>query len=162
VVAPPTERGRHRHSRDLDRFRIERRLLDTNDFREWLSANGLDEQALGEHLAARDAVLDLADGSPDRLSAGLLAEIKLGGRYPELLELAEAKARRLETMNGGASGAAEISNRLLVEWFYQVRLRRPLPQDVDSARKSLAFADMAEFRDMMLREYFIAGPQGVD
>lgn len=162
AASAQTEGSAYRRARDVDCFRIEHQLLDARDFREWLSANRLDERGLGEHLAARAAALDLAGRSPERLAAALLSEIKLGGRYPELLALAQTKARRLEAMNDGTTAAADISNRLLIEWFYGVRLRRPVPDDVDGARKALAFADMADFREMMLREYFTAGPKATD
>jgi hypothetical protein len=144
-----------KRSRTIDRFRGERGLYDASAFRAWLSANGLSQEELAAGLAGRSAVGRIAERSNGLLMATLLREIKLRGRYAELLRRAEEKEGKLAAM-GGSNGHAVFS-RPMLEWFYRARLSRPAPDDLEAAARDLAFADVGELREMIAREYLVSG-----
>ena len=145
---PPAGRGRR-----VDRFRGERGLTDSEAFRQWLARARLDTRALGAILDARAAAAALVDRRPDTLAAAMVAELKLDGSYHDLARRAEDKARR----RAATAGAPRPPRQLQLEWYFEQRLGRSCPADIDEARRDLALPDVEALFKLIEREYLASG-----
>ncbi|WP_157015245.1 TfuA-like protein [Mesorhizobium xinjiangense] len=148
-AAPPPR------ARRLDRFRLERGLTDRAAYQAWLGDNELDEAGLGRLLAARDAVASLAGRDGAALEAALIGEIKLDGIYAPLAEQARQKEARLNQA-GAELAAHDIAPRRAVEWYFEQKLGRPAPDDLEDARRMLALPDIESLYEMAMEEYLLS------
>jgi hypothetical protein len=121
----------------------------------WLERNHLAadslERLVRENVRVR-AVTDFADAS---LGGLLLDELRLSGTYEPLAARAQKKqtaldAQRVGGAEGGTRGPTAIELRL---WFFEQRLRRPMPDDVVAFARHQGFADLADFDGALRREW---------
>jgi hypothetical protein len=121
----------------------------------WLSRNHLETASLErliEDQARSDTVVGLSGSSIDDQ---LLDELRLSGAYERLAERARQKrdllARHgINGIEGRASGPNPAKLRL---WFFEQRLGRPLPEDMDAFARELGFAERADFDSALRREW---------
>ncbi len=153
--APQPERGRG--SADAaGRARARAALLarlglhDRRTREAWLAANRLDAAAF-ERLVEREARRAAA---PLPAAAELLAELRLAGRYPRLHARAGRKRAVLEAQGlwNVTPKQAGIAPALLWIWYFEQRLGRALPEDVERWAMSHGFADMQDFSRVLLNE----------
>ncbi len=121
----------------------------------WLVRNHLTAESLErlvrEHVRLR-AVTDFTDTALSRL---LLDELRLRGSYEHLAARAQKKqtvlgARGVDGADSGTRGPTAIELRL---WFFEQRLRRPMPDDVAAFARDQGFADLADFDGALHREW---------
>ena len=134
----------------MGRHRGENRLARRSDLAAWLDRNGLDEadyEALvtESHLAAAGS-----DLPPDALSRHLVAELKWTGTFAGLRDRAAAKARALG--NGGPAPAGPERLRAVV-WYFEERLGRAVPDDLDGHARTLGLEGRDELCRILEREY---------
>jgi hypothetical protein len=148
-------------SRRLDTFRKNNGLVDRGVFEAWLARNQLDGRELGKHLARRASVATIVDRFNNQLVSELIVEIKLRGLYPRLSERA---SRKMKTLSGSQSnlGPTHVSRQFLIEWFFENRLGRKAPDDLDDARRNLALPDIAALQELIEREYLTTRLEGKD
>jgi hypothetical protein len=137
----------------LAALRSEHGLFTRASLVEWLARNHLDEAGLGRLLAdearAR-AVAALAGAALDRY---LLDVLKREGAYEQLCARATAKQAALAARGLDDAGDAAATNAMAARlWFFEQRLKRPLPDDVAAFAQELGFADLREFDSALLRE----------
>ncbi len=121
----------------------------------WLAANRLD--AVGfERLVEREARLAALPSPPP---AELLTELRLAGGYPELLARARRKRRMLEARGSWnlVPGRAGIAPARLWIWYFEERLGRRLPDDLEGWIRRHGFADRYDFSRVLLNERLYSG-----
>jgi hypothetical protein len=121
----------------------------------WLARNHLEtaslERLIEDHVRS-EAAVGLSGSS---LDGHLLDELRLSGAYERLAERARQKkdvlARHgIDGTEGHASGPNPAELRL---WFFEQRLGRPLPDDMDAFTRELGFAERADFDSALRREW---------
>jgi len=139
----------------LSHIRGMRGLFTRAELDAWLERNHLTGESLEglvrQHARLR-AVTDLTDPALERL---LLDELRLSGAYEHLAERAQKKqsalgAQGVDGADSGAPAPAAIGLRL---WFFERRLRRPMPDDVAAFARDQGFADLADFDGALHREW---------
>jgi len=121
----------------------------------WLERNHLTADSLEplvrEHVRLR-TVTDFTDASLGRL---LLDELRLSGGYEQLAARAQKKQTVLDAQEaGGAEGSTRGPTALELRlWFFEQRLRRPMPDDVAAFARDQGFADLADFDGALHREW---------
>lgn len=123
------------------------------DLDRWMARNDLDVVSM-ERLVAHEASLAiLRDRSSAALEPFLIDELHLSGAYERLVERARRKSDVLAAVLAGKAGAPSGSQALALRlWYFERRLRRPPPDDVEDFARRLGFADAADFDAALLRE----------
>jgi hypothetical protein len=138
----------------LTRMRAERGLLTRAELESWLARNYMDVASLErlvEQVARAGAVIGTLGSFSDHY---FLDELRLSGAYERLAERARRKSDFLAAQGfGGATfsppGANAVALRL---WYFERRLGRSLPDDIDTFIRDLGFADLNEFDAALRRE----------
>jgi hypothetical protein len=155
------ERRRHRVASRarhdlLARLRARHGLLSRADLDRWLEINGIDQRRLErmiEDEARLEAIGALADPS---LRDALLDELRLRDDFARFAERARAKEAALEVQglnHPGAEDARVAPAAMLRAWYFEQRIGRPLPDDLDAAGRALGFAGRADFDHALRREW---------
>jgi hypothetical protein len=153
------EPSREESSAALSRMRAVRGLYTRAALDAWLARNDLDAAALEcliEDHARSEAVAGLSGPSLDR---HLLDELRLSGAYERLAERARQKknvlaAHGVDGVEGAAPGPSAAALRL---WFFEQRLGRPVPDNIEAFARELGFVDLAEFDGALRREWLYLG-----
>jgi hypothetical protein len=148
-------------SRRLDTFRKNNGLVDRGAFEAWLARNQLDGRELGKHLVRRASLATIVDRFQKQLDSELIVEIKLRGLYPRLSDRANRKIKALSASPNNLR-PVQVSRQLLIEWFFENRLSRRVPDDLDDARRNLGLPDIAALQELIEREYLITRLEGKD
>jgi hypothetical protein len=139
----------------LHRLRSRHGLLRRADLDRWLEAQDLDAERL-EQLLVDEADLDrLVERTTDELDDRLLDDLRLHGDYAGLAERAREKQAVLASWGLDQPRPEDVGvtpSRLLV-WYFEQRLREPLPNDVDRAAHELGFRSREHFYRVLLREW---------
>jgi hypothetical protein len=139
----------------LDRLRARHGLFRRADLEPWLGARDLDaarlEQLIADEAQLERLVAQTADGLDDRL----LDDLRLHGEYPRLAGRARAKQALLAAQGLDQPRAEDVgvTPATLLVWYFEHRLGRPLPDDVDAAALERGFADRDHFCRALLREW---------
>ncbi|MGH6886872.1 MAG: hypothetical protein ACREGK_12455, partial [Geminicoccales bacterium] len=122
----------------------------------WLEANRVDAgrlERLVEDEVRLEAVGALAAPS---LPGHLLDELRLRDEFVRFAERARDKQAVLEAPaleHPGADDARLMPPAMLRAWYFEQRLNRPLPDDIDAAARELGFADRADLDRALGREW---------
>ncbi len=150
-LEPSREAGRSA----LGRMRAALGLFTRAELDAWLARNHLDlaslERLIEDH-ARSEAVAGLLGRSLDR---HLLDELRLSGAYERLADRVQQKREAL-TAHGidGVEGAAPGPNAAALRlWFFEQRLGRPMPDDIEAFARELGFVNLAEFDSALRREW---------
>jgi len=139
----------------VKRFRAERGLFDRRGLDRWLAENDSDlawlEHALGEE-AKLEALKAMARPLLDR---HLLAGLRLSGAYRRLAERAARKESALAGLglDDPEPGTVGPSPASLLAWYFEHRLQRSIPEDVEAVARRMGFANTGEFYRALLREF---------
>jgi hypothetical protein len=143
-------------SERLNHLRTALGLYSRNMLESWLLRNELAASSL-EQLVENDvlaeAVLGKSGSLPDRY---LLDELRLSGAFEGLAERARRKREVLaaRTTEAAADGdALDLPPFALRLWFFEKRLGRPLPDDLNVLVDRLGFANLNDFDDALRREW---------
>jgi hypothetical protein len=140
----------------LGRLRARHGLWTRADLDRWLDDNAIDGHRLEriiEDEARHEAIAALATPS---LSNGLLDELRLRNEFARFAERARDKQAALEAygmndpMMDDAQGAPPPARRA---WYFERRLGRPMPDDIDAAARELGFADRTDLDRALRREW---------
>ena len=128
-------------------------LFTRDDLDRWVARNDLDAVAMERLVADEAGFASLRDRSSAALEPWLIDALRLTGAYERLAERARRKSDALAAMSAGRAETPSASQALgLRLWFFERRLGRPLPDDVEDFGRRLGFADAADFDAALLRE----------
>jgi len=145
----------------LTDLRVRLGLFARADLDRWMALNDLGAASLESLVADEKSLKDLRDRSRVALEPYILDELRLNGAYQRLAERALKKADALAAAEAATtatlSGPRVVGLRL---WYFEQRLRRPLPDDVLEFARRLGFARAEDFDAALHRErrYLEIGP----
>ncbi|HTO85739.1 MAG TPA: TfuA-like protein [Methylomirabilota bacterium] len=138
-----------------DRIRARFGLYRRTDLDRWCRENDLDAATFAR-LVDDEARLETERAAAARQPLHqLLDQLRLDGRYAGLAERARRK-REVLSGNGMLDPApddAGLSPPQLLSWYFETRLGRSLPDDVDAHLRVRGFADRQDFYRALLREW---------
>jgi hypothetical protein len=138
-------------------------LFTRADLDRWMARNDLDAVSMERLIADQAGLAILRDRSSVALEPRILNELRLSGAYERLVERARRKSDLLAAMPAGRAGAPSGSQALALRlWYFERRLRRPLPDDVEDFARRLGFTDVADFDAALLRERLCLNEQEGD
>jgi hypothetical protein len=147
----------------LDSLRARLGLWTRADLERWLEANAIDGRRLDrivEDEARHQAIGALATPA---LGAALLDELRLRNEFTRLAARAGAKQATLDAHGMGdliLPDAHAAPPPALRAWYFERRLGRPLPDDIDAAARELGFADRADLDRALRREWLYCTARG--
>lgn len=136
------------------RLRDELGLLNRVDIERWLAANDLqveDLQRLMEDETRLEAYRASVEPAHDRT---LLDHLRISDAYARLADRARRKHAvlcSLDMPDPRPEDLGLVPAQLLL-WYFEERLGRAIPDDLDSYARGLGFADRAAFYRMLARE----------
>lgn len=137
------------------RFRLKHGLLSAKSFDAWLVERGMTLRELERSLEndlRRDLLLAEANGA---LSGQMLTLLKAAPEFPELVAKVRMK-RDLREKNGKGGAASRepgVPRVRLLEWYFGAKLRRPIPDDLESFIAELDLPDSSRFYEILAQEY---------
>lgn len=139
----------------LTRMRGALGLFTRAELDSWLARNHLAAAELKRLIQDHARSEAVAAFSGPSLDCHLLDELRLSDTYERLATRAQQKrdvlaAHGVDGAEAGVSGPNAVELRL---WFFDERLRRPVPDDMAAYARGLGFADMAEFDGAVRREW---------
>lgn len=140
-------------------FRAARGLYDRGALDRWCAAAGLDPAGF-RRLMAEEAALEamLAEEGP-ALAAAMLSELRADGGWPAL----SARARDKQAL-AAPGGPAQQPLYPLAQWFFEERLGREVPEDLDLFARRLGLPGRDALARILARElsYYLSLPGGQD
>ena len=161
-VLAQREAGRRRLTVDravlndtTNRFRMKYQLFTTAALQSWIAENEIDQGAFDRLMADEARLEALGSLAEPALYRQLWSELRRSGDFSCLSERARRKqhvlsALGLEDPEPGAVGPPPPALRA---WYFENRLGRPLPDDLDQFAQRLGFANRKDFDRALLREY---------
>ena len=149
-------------NRALTQFRTQERLFTGASLEAWLTANGLDQEALlqrfREDLARTFAIAENRSAFRD----AVLMELKAEGSYDPVQAEARQMAERLERAGYPDPGPEDlgVAPGKLTLWFFEELKGMSIPEDLETFWRQQDFADQNEFEQMMAREFVLWQDQG--
>lgn len=136
-------------------FRSRRGLFTRLDLDRWLEENDMDQASLAQVLEEEARIESLETMARPALDRHRTTELRLGGDYRRLADRAAGKQAALAGMglDSAEPGTLGPNPAALLAWYFETRLRRPIPDDVDSAARRMGFPDTREFYRALLREF---------
>ena len=134
-------------------FRRQYGLVNAAKLERWLADNHLDLDGFNR-LMADEARLDklAAVFGPAGTSFGL-DELRVHGRYAGLATRADEKKRSLDAISAAAPVRDEAALLQAVVWYFEDRLGREIPTDIEAYARGAGYADATSFRRAVWREY---------
>jgi hypothetical protein len=147
----------------LGRLRARHGLFTRAALDRWLEANAIERQRL-ERIIEDEAQLEAvgARAAPD-LRDALLDELRLRNDFTRLATRARSKQALLEAegMDHPTVGDARLAPpAALRAWYFEQRLGRSLPDDIDAAARELGFERRADFDRALCREWLYCAQRG--
>jgi hypothetical protein len=138
----------------LGRLRARHGLFRRAELDRWLEANALDGRRL-ERIIEDEAHLEaITARATPALQDALLDELRLRDDFTRLAARARSKQEFLEAQGLDDPGADPLAPQATLRiWYFEQRLGRALPDDLDAAVRDLGFADRADFDRALRREW---------
>ncbi len=136
-------------------FRQERDLADIAALERWMNDNDLSEHQF-DILMIDEANVRWVQKLAEFASRSCLPEqLRLSGDYPRLAARAIHKDRVLQSVRTRNPRLESIglTDRGLIEWYFEKVLGQPVPGDVDKYTRDLGFASPDAFRRALVKEY---------
>ena len=153
AARPTAGFAREELQRTLTDLRVRLGLFARAELDRWMARNDLDAASLESLIGNETCLKDLRDRSRGALEPFLLDELRLSGAYERLAERARKKNDALAALDAGAATAAPGSRAVVLRlWFFEERLRLPMPDDVEHCARRLGFMSAAAFDAALHRE----------
>ena len=157
------EAGRRRHAleagtrRDvLGRLRARHGLFTRAALDRWLEANAIDGRRLERIVEDEAQLVAIRALAAPTLRDAVLDELRLRNDFARFAERARSKQELLEAQgldHPRVDGAHLPPAAALRPWYFEQRLSRPLPDDIDAAARELGFPDRADLDRALRREW---------
>lgn len=135
-------------------FRDERGLRADADFERWLEAHEVSSLDFFKEEGLVRMVSRLYEQEALRL---LPDQLRSSGEYGRLLERARNKEARLAAEDFAAAPALDDAE--LITWYFEKRMRRPVPSDLSGYLRAMGITSLSEFVSMLTREYLYSRTQ---
>lgn len=132
--------------RAMGDFRSRRGLMRQADVSAWARDNGTDLAGLDRTIEDDAAIETLARGRDAELHWAILDRLREQGLYPGYRDKALARQR-------SPSLSVPLPRALLAAWFFEKRLGRDVPRDIDDYAISIGLPGIDSFYDLLAREY---------
>lgn len=149
---------------EMSRHRIRSRLTRRQDLTAWLDSNQIDERGY-ENLLRENRLVEAGSKlPPETLARHIIAELKWSGDFASLKRRALDKAKALADSGHVETdpGQAQSSHLNLVVWYFEQRLDRPIPEDLDLYARSVGLGTRQELYRVLEREYLYSRLQDDD
>jgi hypothetical protein len=156
------EAARRRHTTDtgarrelLDRLRARHGLFSRAALDRWLETNGIEARQLERLLEDEARLQSISALATSSLRDAMLDELRLRNEFVRLAARAHDKQAALQAHGVDHPTAAygPAAPPRLRAWYFEQRLGRPLPDDIDAAARELGFVDRAELDGALRREW---------
>lgn len=134
----------------MDRHRRQQNLSRREDILGWLDENDLDEASYEAFLGEAALIDEVADLRSARLEPHILSELRWSGAYSGLKARAEAKALVIDENSSATASPDRL--RLLI-WYFETRLGRSVPDDLDAYAGVIGLAGRDELFALIAREF---------
>ena len=137
-----------------DRFRRRHGLLRADEVERWLTDNQLSRERFTELLRTQALVEWTTSDLAGDINRRLPDQLRLDGRYAQLLERARHKQRTLAA-NGWENPSLDdtgITRTELLGWYFE-RLGRTVPADLEDFAKRTGFEDVDALVRALVREF---------
>jgi hypothetical protein len=149
----------------LDGMRRRLGLFSRSQLDAWMERSQIDAASFERLLAQQAALQSLSDRSGRLIDGFLVDEMRLSGAYERLADRAQEKVDSLgeqrpdDPAHSPLSGPGATQLRM---WFFEDRLGRPMPDDVEAAARALGLASAAELDRALWREWMYSSVQEGD
>jgi hypothetical protein len=126
-------------------------LYSRSDLDRWMAHNDLDVASMETLVANETGLRALRDRSTRELEPFILDELRLSGAYEKLAERARKKSDALAASDAGRAPSGSLTAALRI-WFFERRLQRPPPDDVEDFARRLGFSDATDLDAAAWRE----------
>lgn len=128
-------------------------LTTAAELQSWLADNHLDRDGF-DRLMADEARLDKLQAALRASGASaLLDHARASGSYVRLAARASDKGRFLDALPDTASMPDEAALLRAMVWYFEDRLGREMPADVEAYARGIGYGDAASFRRAVWREH---------
>lgn len=137
------------------RFWRRHEVTDDLERRAWMASNNLDDARLGRLLDDEARVTWIQGLAAQEASGYLVDHLRASGDYERLAERAISKQRRLSSRGLEDAGPDELllEARALMTWYFEERLKRPVPADLNAYSRELGLKGRAALERLAAREY---------
>jgi hypothetical protein len=125
---------------------------------DWCAANHLDDAAFAEFVTEEERKRRLEALAAPLIERHIVNALRARGEFAALAARTIDKNRVLATRGASEATISELGLSLLdlLSWYFETRLRRPIPQDIDDFAATQGFSDAARFYRAVLHEYLHA------
>jgi hypothetical protein len=134
-------------------FRRRHSLASTGELERWLADNHLDRGGFDRLMADETRLDKLAAALGSAGASYRLDHLRVCGGYGRLAARADDKERSLDAMAAAASMPDEAALLAAMVWYFEDRLGREIPADIEAHARGAGYADAATFRRAVWREY---------
>lgn len=122
---------------------------------QWMSANNVDEQQLAGLLDDEARVRWIASLAAFEATGLLFDQLRVSGEYAQLAKRVATKSAVLAALGLEEPTLVDVGleRRELLQWYFEGRLGRQIPADLDDYIKALGFESREAFERSLLREY---------
>ena len=138
-----------------NRFRMKHQLFTNAALESWIAEKQFDRGSFDRLMADEARLEALGSLAEPALHRQLWSELRRSGDFSCLSERARRKQRVLSALglDDPEPGGVGPASPALRAWYFENRLGRPLPDDLDRFARRLGFASRTEFDRALLREY---------
>jgi len=126
-------------------------LYSRSDLDRWMARNDLDVASTETLVANETGLRALRDRLTRKLEPFILDELRLSGAYEKFAERARKKSDALAASDAGRTPSGSLTAALRI-WFFERRLQRPAPDDVEAFARRLGFSDATDLDAAAWRE----------
>ncbi len=138
----------------INRFRAERKLFNRKDLDRWLAENDLNLEAF-ERLMEDEARFEALKSLGPVLDRYFLDHLRVSGDYARFAERVRGKQQLLASMGLEEPEPQDIgiTPAQLRAWYFETRLGRPIPDDIDRFVRELGFSSRADLDRALVGKY---------
>ena len=130
----------------------DRNLRTLGDILDWCRANQLCEPAFDAMITEEAIRSRLEKMAGSLVDEHLLTALRSRGSYLHIATRGLRK-KKLLAAHSNEQAASSVSTFELMAWYCEVRLERPLPDNIDDFALQLGFSSSSEFHRAILREF---------
>ncbi len=140
-------------------FRLEFGMLSRKDIEDWLAQNHLDQYGYDRLIAEEARLKALQSAAAPLIGQNIIDYLRATGDYARLAARAQDKKDALGSKGMDETETEGFEAFRLTAWFFEQRLGRDIPDDVDKYASSLGFANAAAFHRALLKEYLFVSAE---
>jgi len=127
----------------------------------WMSENRLDQQSYDRLIEQETLLREFTEANAASLAPYLLDELRMSGRFQDLITRARDKAEHVGEASEIAAATTPNSVQLRF-WYFEDRLGVPVPDDIQSVAAALGFENIEHFNLMLRREWMYSHAKNED